>query len=125
MKTSCFAVAGDLANAVAIDAPPAWFEGQVYEDLVPPPRIAALSADWKLFRKYYNEHLIRLDPFRVYTDLEGKVLLGHEREDWRRSPRRLVAEWIERAVHVEVPELFLGEPEDAPGQMILFEEARF
>ena len=54
--------------------------------------------------RYYNETLSKLDPQKVYNDLDGKILLCHE-PSGEFCHRRLVARWLEDSLNVKVPEL--------------------
>jgi len=65
------------------------------------------------YRAAYQEILDRLDPRKVYQELgEDAILLCWEKPG-EFCHRRLVAEWLERELGVEVPEY--AEPEKHPG----------
>jgi uncharacterized protein (DUF488 family) len=56
------------------------------------------------YRAAYQEILDRLDPRKVYQELgEDAILLCFEKAG-EFCHRRLVAEWLERELGVEVPE---------------------
>ena len=54
--------------------------------------------------RYYEETLSVLHPQKVCDDLDGKILLCHEPPGVF-CHRRLVAGWLERALHIRIPEL--------------------
>jgi hypothetical protein len=61
--------------------------------------------DPELYKKrYYEEVLSKLDPEQVASDLEGSVLLCHEK-DSTFCHRKIVAEWLEAALGIKVPEM--------------------
>ena len=80
-----------------------------YPDLI--PSLSLLRA-WRAgsitketyVERYYNETLSKLDPQKVYNDLDGKILLCHE-PSGEFCHRRLVARWLEDSLNVKVPEL--------------------
>jgi len=107
MKTSYFAkYRGDKGVSIAAKAPPG-FKGETYPALYPKwsflGRYKEDGDEDKYTKAYYDEVLSKLDPEKVYADLKGKVLLC-----WERSGsfchRRIVAEWLERELEVEIPE---------------------
>ena len=55
-------------------------------------------------QRYYNETLSKLDPQKVYNDLDGKILLCHE-PPGAFCHRQLVARWLESSLGVKVVEL--------------------
>jgi len=108
MKTSNFFVyKGGSGISIARSTPRGW-TGATYWKLAPPWK---LIADYKqdgdkakYTEGYYKLVLDKLDPNEVYAELKDKVLLCWE------SPgdfchRRLVAEWLEKNLSIEVPEL--------------------
>ncbi|MBN1548273.1 MAG: DUF488 family protein [Syntrophaceae bacterium] len=112
MKTSYFGNSPnrDNPNAVSIARwPPRWWGNR--------PRYIALAPSADLLKRskaglpwpdYVTEYkqtvLDRLDPAKVYADLSNAVLLCWESSD-EQCHRRLVAEWLEKALDVKVPEL--------------------
>ena len=114
VKTSYFKKARDLSNVVSIarsDFP--WsmkgYRFKKYPTLMP---TIELLRSWKkgnltesqYSRRYYKETLGKLNPEKVYKDLDGKILLCHE-PSGNFCHRRLVAKWIKDSLGVEVPEL--------------------
>ena len=53
--------------------------------------------------QYYSKVLNKLDPQQVYEELDGKTLLCWEKSG-EFCHRRLVAEWLEKNLGVQVPE---------------------
>ena len=114
IRTSCFKKSKDEAHTVSIarsDFP--WpMKGYRFEKY--PPLLPSLSLlrEWRAGKiskeaytqRYYNETLSRLDPQKVYNDLDGKILLCHE-PPGEFCHRRLVARWLEDSLNIEVPEL--------------------
>ena len=120
MRTSYFANRRAAADphAVAISrGVPRWFHGRVYDPLRPSWKLvqgaktATIGHD-EYERRYRAEVLDRLDPAHVRRELgDDAVLLCWERAG-EPCHRRLVADWLERSLGIEVPEL--GGPEE-PG----------
>ncbi len=111
MMTSSFAVSRDHPNAVAIVRYlPRWqpFRGRVYQALAPTRGMFRMSdAD---FDRAFAAHLAKLDPRKVYDDLgPDAVLLCYEQVGYK-CHRRAVAEYLEAALGIEIPEL--GIPRD-------------
>jgi uncharacterized protein (DUF488 family) len=114
IKTSCFKKSKDIAHTVSIarsDFP--WpmkrYRFEKYPALMPS---LSLLRDWRggkiteeiYTQRYYKETLSKLDPKKVYIDLDGKILLCHEPPGVF-CHRRLVARWLESSLGVEVVEL--------------------
>ena len=116
--TSNFRRAGKLPNAVAISVGvPAWFRGRRYRKLAPTRAMLKLPA--KKYLRRYQLKLKKLDPAKVYEKLgDDAILLCWERPG-ARCHRRIVAEWFEKALGVEVPE-YEGEQS---GQQLTLEGA--
>jgi hypothetical protein len=108
IQTSYFGRAAALPNAVAISQGiPKWYNGARYKSLAPSWDTIHLK-DPELYKKrYYQEVLSKLDPERVAADLEGCILLCHEK-DSTFCHRRIVAEWLEAALGIKVPEMGYG-----------------
>ncbi len=116
MYTSNFTRARNVSNTICISTGvPKWYIGPKYTDLNPgwsivneyKTNIKTLPAEEvqaNYIKRYKTEVLDHLDVEKVYSDLEGKVMLCYE------SPgefchRRLVAEWIKEELDIDVPEL--------------------
>ena len=54
--------------------------------------------------EYYNRVLKILDPIKVYSDLDGKILLCYEKEN-EFCHRHLVAYWLEECMDIAVDEV--------------------
>ena len=114
IRTSCFKKSKDEAHTVSIarsDFP--WpMKGYRFEKYLPLLLSLSLLREWRAGKiskeaytqRYYNETLSRLDPQKVYNDLDGKILLCHE-PPGEFCHRRLVARWLEDSLNIEVPEL--------------------
>jgi hypothetical protein len=109
MNTSSFEISGDHPQSVSIAGQcPDNFHGRLYKKLAPKFKdyvdYKATGDFIKYTEKYYSEVLDKLDPKRVFDDLgETAILLCWE------APgifchRRLVAEWFEKTLGVNVPE---------------------
>jgi DNA repair photolyase len=105
IQTSYFAKAASLPNAVAISQGiPTWYKGARYRLLAPSWDLIQIK-DPELYKeRYYREVLSKLDPLQVASDLEGCILLCHEK-DSTHCHRRIVAEWLEAALGIKVPEM--------------------
>jgi len=118
LQTSNFSQNGRNPKAVAISqGVPPFYQGARYEPLAPPWWLISIKDPVEYRQKYEEAVLAKLDPAKVFKDLgEGSILLC-----WEKEPdgchRRIVAEWLENALGVDIPELM---PEPSP-QMNLFE----
>jgi DNA repair photolyase len=105
IQTSYFAKAARLPNAVAISQGiPDWYNGARYKPLAPSWEIIHIKDPELYNKRYCLEVLSKLDPNQVATDLDGCVLLCHEK-DSTHCHRRIVAEWLEAALGIDVPEM--------------------
>lgn len=89
--------------------PPRWWgAGKRYAPLAPPAdllRRAKAGLPWPEYVLEYRETVLdRLDPAKVYADLSEAIILCWEKPG-DNCHRRLVAEWLEKSLGVEVPEL--------------------
>ena len=103
--TSYFAKGSRLPEAVCIArSKPKWYHGPSFEALAPPWNLVHENDPARYRERYRREVLAKLDPRKVAEVLEGKVLLC-----WEADPagchRRLVAEWLQENLGIEVPEL--------------------
>ncbi|MFO8164391.1 MAG: hypothetical protein ACQEQO_12055 [Thermodesulfobacteriota bacterium] len=114
IKTSCFKVSKDKEHTISIarnDFP--WsikgYKFEKYSDLIPSLSLLRAWRAGKITKKdykkrYYNETLHKLDPQKVYNDLDGKILLCHEpREAF--CHRILVARWLESSLGINIDEV--------------------
>ncbi len=93
-------------NAVAISqGVPKWYKGKVYKKLAPSWALVKIEDEKEYVRRYKYEVLDRLDPAQVLKELgEDAVLLCWEKPG-EFCHRRIVAEWLEGELGIEVPEL--------------------
>ena len=87
-----------------------FWTGERYLALAPLPDMFGLNNPEEYKKQYAERILAKLDPRKVYEDLSDAVILCYEKwEDIRSGKtfchRRLVAEWLEKELGVEVPEL--------------------
>lgn len=112
MKTSYFgnkAMTKDpQAVSIARYAPRWWGQGRRCIALAPSADLLKRSKaglPWPEFVKEYQRDVLdKLNPAKVYADLKDSIICCWEKpgEDCH---RRLVAEWLEKALDIKVPEL--------------------
>lgn len=118
ITTSNFAVAKNDPRAVAISqGVPWWFKGRRMIELAPSRALLTYvkgSGDTKRFDEAMREQLEKLDAEEIVKQLgEDAILLCWE--GWNvRCHRRLVAEWLESKLGVEVPEFNHQRSESIP-----------
>jgi hypothetical protein len=113
MTTSNFKRAWKHPKAVNIARfPPRNWKGRHYFNLAPEPWMLKIK-DMAVYDKVFKEKILgRLDPKKVYEELgEDAVLLCFEAPG-EYCHRRVVAEWLENNLGIQVPELII--PETAP-----------
>jgi len=104
MQTSNFARNGKHPNAVAISQGVRYFTGRRYKALAPPRELIDIK-DEALFRKLYHEQVLaHLDPATVYRELGEKAILLCWESPGKFCHRRVVAEWLEKALNIKVDE---------------------
>jgi hypothetical protein len=81
---------------------PEWFKGREYPPLA--PRLDMLPMEEAEYRLEYQAILDRLDPRQVYEHLGQEAILLCWEPPSRFCHRRLVAEWLEKALGVQVLE---------------------
>ena len=101
------AVKGKPVRLVSISLVTRYCKCERYKALAPTKEMIELAHAGKFdeyTKRYREEILSKLDPLKVYEELDGAILLC-----WEKSGsfchRRLVAEWLEAATGEEVPEL--------------------
>lgn len=110
MNSNNFKHRKDL-NWVSIARSAKHYSGRVYEPLMPTWDLINLTDEVEYEILYRDQVLSKLDPQKVYDDLgEDAILLCHEKWDDIKSGkafchRRIVAEWLEEELGIEVPEL--------------------
>ncbi|MDD2904187.1 MAG: hypothetical protein PHU44_17305 [Syntrophales bacterium] len=82
---------------------PEWFQGRRYPALAPTRKMLKMCE--VKYREAYQKILERLDPRQVYEDLGPDAILLCWEQPGEFCHRRLVAEWLEKHLGVEVPEL--------------------
>lgn len=134
MKTSCFYLySGEGRISIARTSPKHVVEGLKYYPSLTPGKWLFDPAykDYAAYReRYFQEILAPLNPQTVWDDLHTlagehePVLLCHEHypthkpDDW--CHRRMVAEWLEQSLGVEVPEMELPQHQTLMAQASLF-----
>lgn len=109
IQTSNFAVAKSDPRAVAIcQGVPWWFKGQRMIELAPSRELLnyiKAGGDPKRFDEAMREQLDKLDAAEIVKALGPDAILLCW-EGWNvRCHRRMVAEWLESKLGIEVPEL--------------------
>jgi len=108
MNTSYFAKYRRVTGVNIAIKPAPGFAGPSYPDLFPKWSFLKKykedgnEADYT--REYHAQVLSKLDPNKVYDDLKDSTLLCWEKSG-EFCHRRLVAEWIEKALGITVPEV--------------------
>lgn len=116
LSTSCYrslsAIPQPLRPVGISVGRPRWYKGPGYEPLF--PTRAMLKMPIEEYDRRYHEILANLDPQQVFEDLgENAVMLCWEKPNVR-CHRRLVAEWLENALGITIPELGLDRTESLP-----------
>lgn len=115
-QTSNYARAGSLPNAVATSQGiPKWFRGRVYKRLAPSWALVHVKDREEYTRRYRREVLAKLDPWQVYQDLGPDAILLCWEAPGEFCHRRLVAEWLEEHLGIQVPEM-TGAPHEPQQQ---------
>ncbi len=118
MKTGYFAKHGNMAGAISISrSAPKFYHGPQFKVLAPTyPMLKMQRAD---YNQAYKQILLRLNPKEIYDKLvvlakgEEPILLCWERSNtW--CHRRLVAEWLEKFLGIEISEVGMGRSEVIP-----------
>jgi hypothetical protein len=82
---------------------PGWFQGRRYPALA--PRLDMIAMEEEEYRREYQKILDRLNPRQIYEDLGPEAVLLCWEPPGVFCHRRLVAEWLEKHLGVEVTEL--------------------
>lgn len=112
MKTSYFgnkAAASDPKAVSVARYPPRWWgPGRRYYTLAPSTELLRRSKaglPWpEYIQEYKTDVLLKLNPQKVYDDLSESILCCWERTG-ENCHRRIIAEWIETSLGIQVPEL--------------------
>ncbi len=132
MKTSSFYLySGTGRISIARTAPRRVAAGfKIYRALAPGAWLFEPAyKDYATYReRYFREILVPLDPQKIWDDFHAltdgyePILLCHEHlrkpSEW--CHRRMVAEWLEQALGVEVPEMVVQKPQVLEMQASLF-----
>ena len=95
--TSCFAHCGKVDYPTSIaHKTPAWFTGQTYPALYPPPYLLSLHDPVAYTKGYTEAVLSRMDAQEVGAELDGRTLLCYEKPG-EFCHRHLVAKWLRDA----------------------------
>ena len=106
MQTSNFRISGKNPKAVAISRGiPPWYTGKRCIDLAPSWELLKVKDPEEYERRYKDEVLSKLHPLHVLAALEEDSILLCWEKPGEFCHRRLVAEWLEKQFHIEVPEL--------------------
>lgn len=121
MKTSYFGRANSKAfkdrglRFVSVARSCRYWTGERYPDLFPTWEMINMTDKDKYEKVYREKVLSKLDPVKVYEDLEDAVILCHESIDKIESGetfchRHMIAKWLEEELwllgyDVEIPEL--------------------
>lgn len=82
---------------------PEWFTGGVFRSLAPSWTMIRMRGTQNYISLYRSQVLAKLNPHEVMSILDNSILLCWEKAG-RFCHRRLVAEWLEQATAIEVPE---------------------
>jgi hypothetical protein len=110
MRTSSFFKKGSDPNAVSISRiVPSWYNGRRYEPLAPHINLVnsyinGVIDKLRFADEYRNRVLNTLDPFQVIVDLGMDAILLDSAPLGMFCHRRLVAEWLEESLGINVPE---------------------
>lgn len=121
MKTSYFGRANSKAfkdrglRLVSVARSSRYFYGETYPALFPTWDMIKMTDEEEYEEAYRKQVLDKLDPVKVYEDLEDAVILCHESIAKIESGetfchRHMIARWLEeelwlRGIDVEIPEL--------------------
>jgi len=107
MQTSCFShlkMITPPARPVAISVGlPRWYRGDARQEMAPTRAMLKLSHEE--YEPRMRAILAALDPAQVYGWLGADAVLLCWEKPFLRCHRRLVAEWLEDALGLEIPEL--------------------
>ena len=108
MKTSCYkSYKGNQGIGISLSSPNSW-NGPMYNALAPSWNllysIKSGLIDQTEYEKTYKEEVLeKLDPAKIYDELKDNVLLCWEMPE-EFCHRRIVAQWLETALNISVPE---------------------
>ena len=106
MKTSNFRISGKNPNAVAISRGiPSWYKGKRLIELAPSRELMKVKDPGEYTWRYQSEVLSVLDAQEIKAKLDDNSILLCWEKPGEDCHRRLVAEWLEQELGIEVPEL--------------------
>lgn len=116
MLTTSYFANRKVLNGLAICAfPPKWYNGPVYEDLAPTPKLLMAYKNGQIdqdeYTHIYNRYLKKLNCQEIYDEImrygtNVSILCYEKPGDF--CHRHLVAEWIENELGIAVPEFGTG-----------------
>lgn len=116
MKTSYFGRANSKAfkdrglRFVSVARSCKYWSGERYPDLFPTWDMIRMTDEEEYEEVYRAKILSKLNPQKVYEDLQDAVILCHEKYDDIISGktfchRHMIARWLEEELGVDIPEL--------------------
>ena len=106
MQTSNFKISGKNPDAVAISRGiPRYWKGKRYIALAPSRELMKVEDEREYTERYKREVLSTLSPQQVYNDLGDDAILLCWEPPGEFCHRRLVAEWLEENLKIEIKEL--------------------
>lgn len=117
MQTASFSDVFSNPKAVAITRKaPGHFKGRVYQDLAPswPTLKKGMAGDAEGYDREMSAHLNTLNARKVLADLGPDAILVCYEPFNTRCHRRMVAEWLEEWLQIEIPELGHKRAESLP-----------
>ena len=118
MQTSNFRISGKNPKAVAISRGiPPWYTGARLIELAPSRVLMQVKDDTEYNRRYKAEVLAGLDPQDIIEALEPESILLCWENPGEPCHRRLVAEWLEKELGIEVPEFEPKKKEPPQGKL--------
>lgn len=113
MKTSYYQKFKTTPGGICISTyPPKWIKGKIPEYLALSPQFN-FRVPFDEYKQKFEAQLAKLDPQKVWDDLHQlsgghePVLLCYEAppfDKWNFCHRRMVAEWLQEKLGVDVPE---------------------
>lgn len=108
LYTSSYKISGGDPKAVGISVGlPKGYRGRTYQKLAPTRQMLKIQSE-ETYTEMFTTHILsRLNPEQVAQELgDGSIMLCWEKPG-EFCHRRLVAEWMENALGIVVPELTL------------------
>lgn len=110
MYTSCFAhiknIPAGLEPVAISRGIPRFFKGRRCLDLAPSRELLDADLPWEEYVKQYKKTVLKdLDPGEIAEVLGDNAVMLCWEGPGKNCHRRLVAEWLEKALKIKVPEL--------------------